>query len=69
MQLFPGRTLEELDQIDESRLYRALEARDVGRQCSLVDGWLAGTTSAEHFKGVNQDIAKEYMEWRRKKNG
>ena len=65
MQLFPGRTLEELDEIDDARLYRALEARGIGRQCYVLDGWLKGTASAEEFQHVDQDVAREFMKHRK----
>ena len=65
MQLFPGRTLEELDEIDDARLYKALEARNIGRQCRVIEGWFEGTTTPEEFQKVDQDIAKEFMKLRK----
>ena len=67
MQLFPGRTLAELDQVDEARLYRALQARDIGRQCRIFDGWFTGASTAKQVSTVDADIAEEFMRWRRKK--
>ena len=69
MQLFPGRTLEELDDVDDARVYRALEAREIGRQGRLLDGWLTGKTTLEQFRGIDRDVAKAYAAAQRKKRG
>jgi len=69
MQLFPGRTLEELDGLDEGRLYAALEARSIGRDCRVVDGYLKGSSTPRQFAAVDPDIAREFMKWQREKNG
>ena len=67
MQLFPGRTLEELDDMDDARVYCALEAREISRHCRLVEGWLTGETTVAQFQSVDQSVAKAYMAAKKKK--
>lgn len=62
MQLFPGRTPEELDEIDEARLYRALEARALGRQCQIIRDWLHGKATSNQLRRVKPELRKEFMD-------
>ena len=66
MQVFPGRTLEELDCIDEARVYRALEAREIDRQCRVIREWFRGNATLRQLRFVDPTLRREYMEIRKR---
>ena len=69
---FPGRTLDELDEIDLARHVKAWTAESVQAQASTVKRWMEKKASAEELQQVEPWIRKRYVEsWhkRRVKHG
>lgn len=62
MKLFPGRTLEELDEIDVARLSRALEAASISSDVETLQGWTKGRSSQADIAAVDKEIQKEFRE-------
>lgn len=62
MKLFPGRTLEELDEIDIARLSRSLEAASISSDVEKLQGWLMGSSKQEDFEDVSKEIKELYRE-------
>lgn len=62
MQFFPGRFLEEIDQIDTNRLLRALEARRMDAAEDRRKLFVAGKLEAKDISAVEWELITEMDE-------
>lgn len=68
MQLFPGRTFEELDGIDIARLEQAVAARNIVSRLQEARKYFTGTGNAEAFNKLDPAVRRELVEvWREKR--
>lgn len=65
LELFPGRTLEELDEMDIARLERALAARRVQRDWQHDRGYLTGENDPKEFAKLSSDRKRKIVEFGR----
>jgi len=63
---FPGRTLDELDEIDLSRHIRAWAAETIQAQADVVKRWMQKKANRAELQKVEPWIRKRYVEsWRK----
>lgn len=64
MRLFPGRTLDELDDIDLPRHMRALEAERLVQDVRVIRQWESDGGEID----IDYDVLMELEAWRQRKN-
>ncbi len=65
MRMFPDRTLEELDQIDLPRHWRARRALALYEQADTIRRWMRGEVGRGAMDAIEEVVKQEFWElWR-----